>query len=93
MATVLVLLGPLCGPWGLFWLLERTTGRRWLAGHRGTLGVCLLFLMGGVAHFFMTDPMARMLPAWVPYRVPLVWMTGVMEIALAGIVMAPAGVA
>lgn len=45
-------------------------------------GVGLLFLFTASGHFVQTDAMAQMLPPWVPARVPLVYATGVLEIAI-----------
>jgi len=48
-----------------------------------TAGLALLFLFTGSGHFLQTEPMAQMLPPWVPARVPLVYLTGVLEFAIA----------
>ena len=45
-------------------------------------GAGLLFLFTASGHFLQTEPMARMLPAWVPAREALVLATGVLEIAI-----------
>jgi uncharacterized membrane protein len=46
-------------------------------------GLSLLFVFTGLGHFLQTEAMAQMLPPWVPARVPLVHLTGVLEWALA----------
>lgn len=46
-------------------------------------GLSLLFVFTGVGHFLQTEAMAQMLPPWVPARVPLVHLTGVLEWGLA----------
>ena len=46
-------------------------------------GLSLLFFFTGLGHFVETEAMAQMLPPWVPARVPLVHLTGVLEWALA----------
>jgi uncharacterized membrane protein len=45
------------------------------------LGLVFLFTASG--HFLQTGPMAQMLPSWVPERTALVYLTGVLEIAIA----------
>ena len=45
------------------------------------LGVLFLFTASG--HFVQTQAMAQMLPPWVPQREALVYITGIMEIAVA----------
>jgi uncharacterized membrane protein len=47
------------------------------------VGLGLLFVFTSFGHFIQTAPMALMLPPWVPARVPLVYATGVLELAIA----------
>jgi uncharacterized membrane protein len=49
----------------------------------GVVGLVLLFLFTASGHFIETQAMAGMLPPFVPARVPLVYLTGLFEIALA----------
>ena len=84
MTMLAVILGLLLGPYLLFTGFERLTGRRLVSrGTAGRLGVTLVFGLTGVAHFALAEPMARMLPPWVPGRMPLVYLTGVIELAAA----------
>lgn len=60
-----------------------------LASHRelnthraGAVGLGLLFLFTGIGHFLLTEAMAQMLPAWVPEKLPLVYFTGILELAV-----------
>ncbi|TSB45467.1 DoxX family protein [Alkalicoccobacillus porphyridii] len=43
----------------------------------------LLFIVAGIAHFTLDDGFARMFPEWVPFKYPIVYITGVMEWILA----------
>ncbi len=43
----------------------------------------------GVGHFARTEQMAEMLPLWVPYRVALIYLTGILEWALAAALLIP----
>jgi uncharacterized membrane protein len=52
--------------------LKRTT--------RARLGLSLLFLMTGSAHFTSTAAMSEMLPPFVPYRHAIIYLTGVFEL-------------
>jgi uncharacterized membrane protein len=57
---------------------------------RGVLGA--LMVAAGVAHFVAIDPFLLLVPSWVPWPTAIVWVTGVMEIALGvGLVLAPEG--
>ena len=72
MTTPLIMLALMVAPW----LLRRTHAA-------GAIGLGLLFFFTGVGHFVQTEAMAQMLPPWVPARVPLVHLTGVLEWAIA----------
>jgi uncharacterized membrane protein len=41
-----------------------------------------MFLFAGVSHFGLDDGMVRMLPARVPGRYPVIYITGMLEIAM-----------
>jgi uncharacterized membrane protein len=47
---------------------------------RGCLGLTLMFLFTGAMHFITPRPMAEMIPPQVPGRMPLIYVTGVMEV-------------
>jgi uncharacterized membrane protein len=49
----------------------------------GAAGLGLLFFFTGSGHFLQTEAMAQMLPPWVPAPVALVYLSGVLEFALA----------
>ncbi|HRO58544.1 MAG TPA: hypothetical protein PK177_05165 [Burkholderiaceae bacterium] len=49
----------------------------------GALGLGLLFVFTGIGHFTLAEPMAQMLPQWVPARIPLIYLTGFLEFAIA----------
>jgi uncharacterized membrane protein len=72
MTTPIIMLALMAGPW----LVLRTRDA-------AVIGLALLFFFTGAGHFLQTESMAQMLPPWVPARVPLVYLTGVLEFALA----------
>lgn len=41
------------------------------------LGSCFIFF--SIGHFVKTGEMVQMLPAWVPFRVLIIYLTGIME--------------
>ena len=47
---------------------------------RARIGLSLFFLFTGIGHFIRTESMAAMLPPTVPYRVELIYLTGVFEL-------------
>lgn len=49
----------------------------------GLAVVFLFFLFGGVGHFVATDFFVKIVPPYVPYPREMVWLSGVIELALA----------
>ena len=56
---------------------------------RGRISVALVFVFTSVGHFIKTTAMAEMLPGWVPMRVPLIYITGVLELLGASAILIP----
>jgi uncharacterized membrane protein len=54
----------------------------------GRLGICAVFLFAAIGHFFKTEQMMEMLPPFVPARRALIYITGILEIALGIAVLA-----
>lgn len=79
MITPLIMLSLMTVPW----LALRTRAA-------GALGLGIVFVFTGAGHFIHTGPMAQMLPDFVPFRVPLVYATGVLEFAIAAGFFVPA---
>lgn len=72
MITPMIMLALMVSPW--LALRSRTAG---------VFGLGILFIFTGVGHFIQTEPMTQMLPGFVPLRVPLVYLTGLLEFAIA----------
>lgn len=53
------------------------------------LGICLVFCFTGIGHFVKTQPMSEMLPSAVPFKIPLIYLTGVLELMAAAAVLFP----
>jgi uncharacterized membrane protein len=79
-AIVLVLL--LAPYWGLI-------PAHVVEAERARVGVGLVFAFTGIGHFIKNRAMCQMLPAWVPARVALIYITGVFELAGAVAVLIP----
>ena len=78
---LLLLLLLLTGPFLVITLLSYLSPRFDLArSSRARIGLSLFFLFTGMGHFIRTVPMAAMLPPSVPYRVGLIYLTGVFEL-------------
>ncbi len=91
MTTPAIMLGLLAIPLLLGSILNRVKGKKVVDGQlAGCVGITLVFCFTGVGHFIKTEPMAEMLPPWVPSRgIPLVYVTGVIELAAAFAVLFP----
>jgi uncharacterized membrane protein len=83
MTTPIIMMALLMAPYGLLRLRKAVTGREFDRYDAGAIGLALLFILTGIGHFSDTDSMSQMLPAWVPGRVTIIYLTGVFELALA----------
>jgi uncharacterized membrane protein len=77
------MLALMSGPYGIVRLLSIVTGRQCDLRGAGALGLTLLFIFTGVGHFMQTEPMSRMLPPGVPEPVLLIYLSGILEFAIA----------
>lgn len=78
---LLFLLLLLTGPFLVVSLLSYLSPRfNFRFSTRARIGLSLFFLFTGIGHFIRTEPMAAMLPPSVPYRVELIYLTGVFEL-------------
>jgi len=78
---ILVMLGILFVPY----LVLTAVGAVWPGlmldpGLRGRISLALVFLFTASGHFVKTRSMSEMLPPWVPGRVPIIYVTGLLEI-------------
>ena len=90
MITPLIMLALMLAPYSIARLLSpAVSGRRFDLRGAAAIGLGLLFIFTGVGHFIQTEPMSQMLPPWVPERVLLVHLTGILELALAAGFMVP----
>ncbi len=48
----------------------------------GCIAFTALFLFTGISHFALAEGMVQMLPEWIPGRYPIIYLTGIIEIAL-----------
>lgn len=71
------------GPYVATRVLSAVSRREFNLRRAAAFGLALLFAFTGIGHFIQTEPMAQMLPPWVPARTFLVYATGVLEFAIA----------
>jgi uncharacterized membrane protein len=77
---LLFLLLLLVGPYLLLTLASQTTGHRVAPVRRAKIGLSLFFLFTSLGHFIKTEEMSAMVPPVIPYRVELIYITGVLEL-------------
>lgn len=79
MPTLLIILTPLLVPLAGFFLYGRISGRPDITRLGGVVGLSLAFLVFASGHFLVDDKLVLLLPEWLPGRMWIVWVTGVME--------------
>lgn len=83
MTTPLIMLFLMTAPYVVVRVLSGLTPLDFNARGAAAVGLGVLFIFTGVAHFVETEAMSQMLPPWVPERVLLVYLTGVLELSIA----------
>lgn len=83
MTTPIVMLALLTAPYVIVRLASLVKHRKRNDRGAAAVGLGLMFLFTTVGHFVKTEPMAQMLPEWVPARIPLVYLTGFLEFGIA----------
>ena len=88
--VIAVMLGLLIGPYLILTAVTRVWGTIRVEPHlRGRISLAIVFVFTGLSHFIMTEPMAQMLPPWIPMRMPIIYITGVVELAAAAGLLVP----
>lgn len=83
MTTPIIMLLLMMAPYLVVRVASAITRRDFDLRGAAAIGLGILFILTGTGHFIQTEPMAQMLPPWVPARVLLVYLTGVLEFAIA----------
>ncbi len=83
MTTPIIMLLLMMAPYLAVHVLSAITRRDFDFRGAAAIGLGVLFIFTGIGHFILTEPMAQMLPLWVPERMLLVYLTGVLEFAIA----------
>jgi uncharacterized membrane protein len=81
MFQLLLLLSILGGIYGAVTLLPIVLPIHGLSRSlRGRISLAALFVFSGISHFLMPEEMAQLPPTWIPLRMELITVTGVLEI-------------
>ena len=89
MLTLVVMLALLVIPYAVLSAFTRSGRLTMPASRRGLVGLALMFAFTGVGHFVQTEPMAEMLPSALPWRVGIIYATGVLELVFAAALLVP----
>ena len=77
MAPLIVLLAG----FGIFYLINKFLLKdRFSASYMGRSSMAGILLLAGIAHFFKTDLMIEMMPEIIPFKMEIVYLTGILEI-------------
>lgn len=83
MTTPVIMIALMTVPYLIVRVLFAVTRRDYDVRSAAAIGLGILFIFTGIGHFIQTELMAQMLPPWVPERTLLVYLTGVLEFAIA----------
>jgi uncharacterized membrane protein len=83
MTTPIIMLVLMTAPYVVVRILSVARRRDFDTRAAAAIGLGLLFVFTGIGHFIQTGPLAQMLPPWVPQRVALVYLSGILELVIA----------
>ncbi len=64
-------------------VVTRISSGRFEYAQSGRIALSVMLVFTAIAHFVFTQGMALMIPAFIPFRTPIVYLTGILEIATA----------
>ncbi len=70
-------------PYAVAHIMSAVLHREFDLQRAACIGLTILFVFTGIGHFIKTASMAAMLPLWVPLREIQVYLTGLLEFAIA----------
>ena len=83
MTTPIIMLVLMMAPYLVVRAFSAVTHRDFDVRGVAALGLGILFIFTGIGHFIQAEPMAQMLPSWVPQRMLLVYLAGILEFGIA----------
>lgn len=82
MTNLLILSSIVVGVYGALTLLNAVVPSIHLSrALRGRISLSFMFVFTAVGHFLVPEEMAQMLPPFIPLRVEIIYLTGILEIA------------
>ncbi|MGX9418014.1 DoxX family protein [Vibrio sp. WJH972] len=89
MVTPLIILFLLSSPLGIAFVYSKLSSNPLNVRKYACWGLAIAFLFFSVGHFVQKEGMVEMLPTWVPFRLELVYLTGVIEFFIGIALFAP----
>ncbi|MGI0119620.1 DoxX family protein [Zooshikella sp. RANM57] len=83
MITPIITILLLCSPLGLAAIISKLRNKPLDIKKYAFWGLSIAFLFFSLGHFAKTQGMVEMLPTWVPFRLNIIYLTGIMEILIA----------
>lgn len=84
MITPMIILCLLAGPLLVAFFHSKFYNRQLNVAKYACWGLGITFIYFFMGHVFKAEGMTQMLPPWVPFRLQLVYMTGLIELLVAG---------
>lgn len=77
--------------WAILWLVSKIAWKEKLASHtlKGRIAFSVAYFVIGVIHLISPEKLTYMVPGFLPYPQALVYITGIMEILLAILLLIP----
>ena len=82
MLTPIIILLLLSGPLSIAFVYSKLSGRPLSVAKYSCWGLGIAFIFFFVGHLVKTEGMVEMLPPWIPYRLALVYLTGLLELLI-----------
>ncbi|WP_223670548.1 DoxX family protein [Kangiella shandongensis] len=82
MTTPIIILVLLTSPLFIAWLISKVKGSELEVGKFAFWGLGIAFIFFSIGHVVKTEGMVEMLPPWVPFRLALIYLTGLLEVAI-----------
>ncbi len=83
MTTPIIMIVLMVAPYAVAQVLSIVAQRKFNPRGAAAVGLGVLFIFTGIGHFVETETMSQMLPSWVPERILLVYLTGILELSIA----------
>ena len=82
MITPIIILFLLSSPLGLAFIISKMKGSELDVRKYALWGLGICFIFFSIGHVVKADGMVQMLPPWVPFRLSIIYLTGLLEVII-----------